>query len=111
MNDKTKIAKSIILLESSGQDSILFEEVLHARERNDLPASEFGLPELRKFPLNDKEHVLMAVRFFNKVEKKYERELAKNIMKKLIVMKLKVTVGENNRFKRYYDKGVTLIED
>lgn len=82
------------------------EAALSSKERNDLPASEFGLPKQRRFPLNDEKHVLLAIRFFNHVEEEYEKELARNIIKKVKAFDMadKVHVGKNNRFKPYWDR-------
>ena len=82
------------------------EAALSSKERNDLPASEFGLPKQRRYPLNDEKHVLLAIRFFNHVEEQYEKELARNIIKKVKAFDMadKVHVGKNNRFKPYWDK-------
>lgn len=82
------------------------EAALTSKERNDLPASEFGLPKQRRFPLNDEKHVLLAIRFFNHVEEEYEKELARNIIKKIKAFDMadKVHVGKNNRFKPYWEK-------
>ena len=74
--------------------------------RSDLPDSEFGIPELRKYPLDTEAHVLSAIKFFNYVEPKYEEELAKNIIRKIHEFKLedKVNPGEKNRFSKYWKK-------
>ena len=53
---------------------ILTEEKLKTKERK-----EFGIPELKKYPMPDKEHVLAAIRMFNHVDKEHEKELANNI--------------------------------
>ena len=73
--------------------------------RSDLPDSAFGIPELRKYPLDTEAHVLSAIKFFNYVEPKYEEELAKNIIKKIHEFKLedKVNPGETNRFSKYWN--------
>ena len=39
-----------------------------AKERNDLPDSEFGVPSKRKFPLDTEAHVRSAIKFFNYVD-------------------------------------------
>ena len=52
---------------------------LTAAERNKLPASAFGLPKLRTYPLIDKEHVLSAIRFFHYADDKDKPLLAKNV--------------------------------
>lgn len=61
----------------------VFEEAkLSSDDRKELDDSQFGIPELRKYPLTDKKHVLQAVRFFNKAPDEYKEELAKNIVKR-----------------------------
>ena len=58
------------------------EKVLSTKERNKLQDEYFGIPELKKYPMPDKNHVLSAMRYFNKCPKGYEKILAKNIIKK-----------------------------
>ena len=61
----------------------IFEEAkLSSDDRKELDDSQFGIPELRKYPLTDEKHVLQAVRFFNKAPDEYKHELAKNIVKR-----------------------------
>ena len=85
--------------------------------RSDLPDSVFGIPELRKYPLDTEAHVLSAIKFFNYVEPKYEKELAKNIITKIHEFKLedKVNPGEKNRFSKYWKKNTvkenSIMED
>lgn len=73
-------------------------------ERDALPDSEFGLPELRKYPLNDEEHIKEAIKFFHFCSGKNKPELAKNISNKVKKLKLigKVTVSKKNPFKKYF---------
>ena len=73
--------------------------------RSDLPDSAFGIPELRKYPLDTEAHVLSAIKFFNYVDPKYEKLLAKNIIKKIHEYKIedKVNPGEKNRFSKYWN--------
>ena len=52
-------------------------------KRSDLPDSIFGIPSQRKYPMQDKEHVLSAIKFFNYVDEEHEKELAKNIIKNM----------------------------
>lgn len=63
-------------------ESFIQESKLSSDERNDLDDNQFGIPELRKYPLNDEDHVLQAVRFFNKAPDEYKEELARNIVKR-----------------------------
>ena len=96
--------EAVINIGDPGQ--YLFEVELTSSERKQLDDSEFGLPKQRRYPLNDEAHVLAAIRFFNHVEKEYEAELAKNIIKKIkeYDMADQVHVGDNNRFKPYWEK-------
>ena len=80
------------------------EATLTAKQRNNLDEEDFGIPELRKYPLTDKEHVRSAIRFFNYVDKEHEKELAENIKRKLNEFDMEVNVGEENRFKKYLNE-------
>ena len=72
------------------------------RKRSELDDSEFGLPELRKYPLNDREHVLAAIRFFNRCPYGYEEELARRIKRKMKEFKISSSiVGHKNNLTRY----------
>lgn len=80
----------------------LQEKALSSKERNKLDDSEFGIPEERKYPLNDEAHVRAAVKFFNKVEPKYEKSLARRIIKRIKELNLDIQVGEDNKLSKYY---------
>ena len=73
--------------------------------KSNLSSSEFGVKELRKFPLDTKKHVLSAVKFFNYVDPAHENELAKNILSKIkkfgIDLKSLLPKNSNNRFSKY----------
>ena len=63
---------------------------------------EYGLPELKKFPLYDKSHVLAAIKFFNWVAPKDESKLAHAIIAKMKEHGLRQSnVGEKSRLKAY----------
>ena len=75
----------------------LDEAKLNASQRSD-----FGIPELKKYPMPDKSHVLAAIRMFNHVDPKYERTLANNIKEKMKLYGISSDqVGEKNRLKKY----------
>jgi hypothetical protein len=85
-------------------NKVITEAALNAEKRNALSSKSFGIPSLRKFPLNDRDHVLQAIRFFNTVDKKHEKELAHNIIKAMRHYKIpKQSVGDRNRLKTYLD--------
>ena len=58
------------------------ESKISTKDRNKLDDSQFGIPSLRKYPLTDEEHVLQALRFFNKAPAEHKKELALNIQKR-----------------------------
>ena len=64
-------------------DEDIFQEAkLNTEKRNELPSSEFGIPEKRAFPLNDKAHVEAAVRMFPHADDEYKEQLAQRILVK-----------------------------
>jgi len=80
----------------------LLEEKLSTKERNQLPDSEFGIPSLRKYPLDSEARVRSAIKFFSYVDKEHEEELARNIIKKMHEYEIPMdTVGKNNRLHKY----------
>lgn len=100
------INKSGISLIEKTDSNILNESYIEAslssKERNALKDDDFGIPELRKYPLIDKAHVQQAIRMFNHVEKKYESELADNILDAMEKYHISTdTVGDKNRLKKY----------
>ena len=79
---------------------ILTEEKLKAKERTD-----FGIPELKKYPMPDKDHVLAAIRMFNHVDKEHEKQLATNIKKKMKEYNISNdSIGEKNRLYNYINE-------
>ena len=68
---------------------------------------KYGVPEQKKFPMPDADHVRSAIRFFNYVEPKYEKQLAKAILARMEEYGLSFddfTVGEENRFSKFVPK-------
>lgn len=65
----------------------------------------YGIPEIKKYPMPDKKHVKSAIRFFNYVDPKYEKELAEAIIEKAeefgLDLKKDITIGDENMFKKY----------
>lgn len=55
---------------------------LTTSEREGLAAAEFGIPELREFPLPDAAHVRAAEAYFRYAPEQYKAELARNILAK-----------------------------
>ena len=82
------------------------EPLEHSDEKDD--EDLYGIPELKKFPMPDKKHVRSAIRFFNYVDPKHEKELAEAILEKAEEFELDlekdISVGDENRFRKYLKK-------
>ena len=79
-----------------------YETPISSEKRNSLDDNEFGIPELRKYPLDTKERVKSAIRFFNYVDDEHEEELAKNILKAMKKFGISTDIiGPKNRLKNY----------
>lgn len=83
---------------------LIFESEISYFDRQNLLPSEFGIPDKRKYPIHDEEHVRAAIRMFNNCDPSEEKELAENIIKKINKFGITdVKVSAANRFKAYYD--------
>ena len=56
------------------------DDRLTAEERHELPASAFGIPETREFPLVDAEHVRAAETYFRYAPDDKKAALARRIL-------------------------------
>jgi len=84
------------------QEQIELQSCLETK-RSDLKDEDFGIPSLRKYPLDTEKHVRSAIKFFNYVDSEHEEELAENIIsaiKKFGIDDIKYS--ERNRFFQYY---------
>lgn len=75
---------------------------LSTKERNELPASAFGLPEERKFPLIDENHVRSAEAYFHTCPPDKKKELAENIYR--AVLRFGMPVNPDDEWYSYIDK-------
>lgn len=83
---------------------LIFESEISYFERQNLLPSEFGIPNKRKYPIHDEDHVRAAIRMFNNCDPSEEKELAENIIKKINKFGItNIKVSAANRFKAYYD--------
>ena len=86
-----------------GKDKPPVPTIEHSESEDD--EDLYGVPELKKFPMPDKKHVKSAIRFFNYVDPKYEKELAETIIEKAeefgLDLKSDISVGDENRFQKY----------
>ena len=78
---------------------LLNEKALTSKERKSIKSEQFGLPDLRKFPIHDKMHVVKAIQYFHKCPKNRRKELAIAIRNKAI--EYNVHIGEDSLIKKY----------
>jgi len=79
---------------------LIKDELYHSS----IQSQKYGVPEQKKFPLFDLDHVKSAIKFFNYVDPKYENQLAKAILRRAKEYGLdlsEMSIGDNNRFKKY----------
>lgn len=73
----------------------------------------YGLPDLKKYPMPDANHVKSAIKFFNYVDSEHEEQLANAIKKNIKKFGIEhINVGKKNRFSKYVKnmKQVTINE-
>ena len=88
-------------------DEYYNESAMKAKERNALDDSEFGIPRLRKYPLNDQKHVKFAIRMFSHCKDPKDRaELAKRIFAKVKEFDMDVKIGKGNPLYDYAPKSL-----
>lgn len=75
------------------------EAVLSEEERDALPNETFGLPDERKFPLNDRTHVAQAIKMFSHCPKSKQKELRKNIHKAIRKFGMDIEFKESADYK------------
>ena len=101
-NNKDKTEPVIKDENKTPKETNVNESTLPSTERSKLDDDTFGIPSLRKYPLNDKAHVLAAIRMFNRVDRKHEKELAHNIIAAMKKYKIsKDIIGPKNRLQSY----------
>ena len=100
-----------VLVDKANYDDyfdLLWSDDLHHSDLDEEDKHKYGVPEQKKFPMPDKKHVKSAIRFFNYVDPKYEQELADAILKRAeeygLVFGEDITVGDDNKFKKYLPK-------
>lgn len=102
-----------IKLEELGKidgEGVVGEVVEHGdiSDENEEDKNKYGIPELKKYPMPDIDHVRSAIRFFNYVDPEHEKELAEAILKRMeeygLILGEDISVGDENRFKKYLPK-------
>lgn len=77
----------------------IFEAELTTKERKELKESQFGIPEDRKYPLTDANHVRSAISYFSKAPVGKKRALAKRIYE--AAKKYGVTISPDSEVAQY----------
>ena len=84
---------------------------LTARDRKKLRASDFGIPELREFPMPDAVHVHAAEAYFRYAAEEYKPLLAHRILVKAKRFGVKIQSEEIHEWAGKYEKGSRKNED
>jgi hypothetical protein len=90
------------------QFKVITENKLNAKDRNALPDKIFGLPDERKYPLNDEEHVRAAIKFFKYCPSAKRNILAANINKQAKQFGIQLNISKDNPFFKLADKSIVL---
>ena len=77
----------------------LNEKALTAKERKEIPDSEFGIPETRSFPLNDESRVRSAIQMFHNAPSDKKASLAKKIISKAKKYNIEITNDDILKYK------------
>lgn len=96
--------KEFVEFRESKESPLMVEymvESLTVAQRNKIPTSKFGIPELRLFPLDTKKHVRSAVTLFHKADDKYKAELAKNILDAIEDFNLDIEISDDSELGKY----------
>ena len=90
-------------------DKFLAEQLpIIEAKRSELSDDVFGVPQERKFPLDTEAHVRSAIKMFNYVEPKYEKQLATKIkagMKRYNIND--ISISDKNRLSKYIKEDIT----
>ena len=105
-------------LVSEFEENILIDEVADIIEGDSLISEStddknYGIPELKKYPMPDAQHVKSAIKFFNYVDADHEEQLANAIKRNIKKFGITgINVGSKNRFSKYVKnmKQVTIKE-
>ena len=88
--------------ENTKNESVAVSIVRESRLPKDNRDPEYGIPEQKKYPLFDREHVESAIRLFGHVDPRFEEKLARAIIAKMrkYGMSYKM-IGKDNRLYNY----------
>lgn len=81
---------------------IFIIESLTKSERDKIPTSSFGIPDMRLYPLDTKKHVRSAIKLFSRAPENHKEELAKNIKNAMNTFGINMSeISDNAEFIKY----------
>lgn len=91
----------------------LVEASLTKEEKDNLKPWEFGLPDKRKYPLNDYTRIKKAIEFFGYCDAEDKKTLADNIVRRVIELNLvgSITVSDKHPNKDYFPEWMRYHKD
>ena len=84
-------------------------DYMNETKRSNLPDSEFGIPEERKFPLDSEEHVRSAIKLFGHADESKKKQLANKISSK--AKQYGIEIPETTQVYKYLKEDVEEIDD
>ena len=88
---------------------IMIFDYINETKRSNLPDSEFGIPEERKFPLDSEEHVRSAIKLFGHADESKKKQLANKISSK--AKQYGIEIPETTQVYKYLKEYVEEIDD
>ena len=83
-------------------------DYMNETKRSNLPDSEFGIPEERKFPLDSEEHVRSAIKLFGHADESKKKQLANKISSK--AKQYGIEIPETTQVYKYLKEDVEEID-
>ena len=74
---------------------------LDTEARDKLPTGVFGIPETRSYPLNDKNHVMAAIKMFRHAPADKKPQLVRNIRRRAKELGINVNIGDDTNMHKY----------
>ena len=84
------------------ESTMITVEAMTKSDRNKLKDSDFAVPEIRKYPINDIGSTKNGIKYFKFVPDQYKDECAKNLIKAAKKFKIEISVTKDNPFLKYY---------
>ena len=83
-------------------ENLYVVESLTSKQRKKIPTEKFGIPSLRKYPLDTRKHVLSAIKLFGHCPEEHRKELAENIVKAMKEFDIPMeTLSKTSKIRNY----------